>query len=131
MPALLKAVHVTCAGLSFTGFVLRGVLMLRDSPRRRLPVVRVLPHVVDTLLLVSAVGLAAQLHVSPLRAPWLAAKLIALVCYIGLGFVALRFGPDRRVRATAWVLALATFAYIVAVAATHSPLPWSAATATR
>lgn len=124
--ALLKAVHVGCVAVSGAGFVLRGIWMLRDSPRLRASWVRVAPHVVDTLLLASAVGLAIGLHQYPLVHDWLTAKVVGLVVYIGLGMVALRFGPTRRVRAGAWVLALATFAYIVVVALTRQVLPWAA-----
>jgi uncharacterized membrane protein SirB2 len=39
-----------------------------------------------------------------------------------LGSLALRPGRSRRARATAFVLALGTFAYIVSVAITRDPL---------
>lgn len=95
--------------------------MLRDSARLHARWVRIAPHVVDTLLLVSAIGLAVQLRLSPVQHTWLLAKIVALLLYIGLGVVALRRGRNRLVRALAWVAALATYLYIVAVAVTKSP----------
>jgi uncharacterized membrane protein SirB2 len=80
-----------------------------------------MPHVVDTVLLASAVVLAWQLRLSPLAAPWLAAKIIGLVVYIALGMVALRFGRTLRTRATALAAAVAVFAWIVSVAFTKDP----------
>lgn len=122
----LKFFHIACVLLSYALFFVRGVWMLRASPILQARWVRVVPHVVDTLLLGSAILLAAQLDISPLSAPWLMAKIIALLCYIGLGTVALKRGKTRQIRLTAWLASQAVFFYIVAVALTHNPLPWQA-----
>ena len=44
---------------------------------------------------------------------------------IGLGTAALKHGKTRRARIAAWLAAQAVFFYIVAVALTRDPLPWS------
>ncbi|NBS56528.1 MAG: regulator SirB, partial [Betaproteobacteria bacterium] len=49
--AALKAIHVTSAILSISGFAARGVLMLAGSPLLKTRFVRIAPHVVDTVLL--------------------------------------------------------------------------------
>jgi uncharacterized membrane protein SirB2 len=49
------------------------------------------------------------------------AKIVGLVAYIALGMVALRPGLPTPIRATGWIAALATFAYIVSVAITKNP----------
>ena len=82
---------------------------------------KTLPHVVDTVLIASAIWLAWMLRLSPADAPWLAAKLVGLLLYIALGMVALRFGRTKGIRAIAWIAALLTFGYIVSVALTKSP----------
>jgi uncharacterized membrane protein SirB2 len=99
--------------------------MIRGSPRLASRWVRIVPHVVDTLLLASAVALAVLLRQNPLVQPWLAAKLIALGAYIGLGTVALKRGRTPRIRIVAWIAAQAVFVYIVCVALTRNPLPWT------
>jgi len=119
---LLKLTHVTCVALSYAGFVLRGIWMIRDSPVLERRWVRVLPHVVDTVLLASAIALAVVLKQYPLVEPWLTAKVAGLVLYIVLGMVALRYGTTRGVRMGAWIAAQAVFLYIVAVALTRSVL---------
>ena len=119
--AFLKATHVACVALSYLGFVVRGVWMMRGSAWLQKRWVRIAPHVVDTLLLASAVGLAVLLRLNPAAHPWLAAKIIALVIYIVLGTIALRRGRTRATRIGAWVGAQAVFFYIVAVALTRSP----------
>ena len=98
--------------------------MLRDSALLQRRWARIVPQLVDTVLLASAIVLAIQLHFSPLEQPWLMAKIIALFVYIGVGLVALRLGRTRRVRLFAWLSGLVIFVYIVSVALTKSPLGW-------
>jgi len=119
----LKTVHVACATLSITGFLLRGYWTLRGSPLLRHPLTRVLPHVNDTLLLGAAIGLTLVLHQYPLVHGWLTAKVVALLAYIVLGAVALKHGRTRSIRTGALLGALAVFAYIVAVALARNPVP--------
>jgi uncharacterized membrane protein SirB2 len=83
--------------------------------------VKIVPHVVDTVLLASALFLAWQLGAEGTRG-WLAAKVVALLAYIVLGMIALKLGRTPAVRAAAFAAALATFGYIVSVAVTKSPL---------
>lgn len=118
----LKYVHVTTALVSGAGFAVRGVWMLRRSPRLQAPWVRVAPHVVDTLLLISGVTLAVGMGFSPVSQPWLASKLVLLVLYIGCGMAALRRGRSMRIRTAALLLALSCYALIVASAVAHRPL---------
>ncbi len=98
--------------------------MLRDSPSLQQRWVKIAPHTVDTVLLASAIALAWQLGISPLAAPWLAAKIVALLLYIVLGTVALKRGKTKRIRLLAWLAAQGVFFYIVSVAVTHDPAPW-------
>lgn len=122
----LKHVHVTAVALSGTLFLLRGGLMLADSPRLRDRWARILPHVIDTLLLASAIGLVLWSGQIPFVQPWLGAKVVALCFYIVLGSIALKRGRSKGARVLALLLALSVFAYIVAVAVTRQVLPWLA-----
>ncbi len=119
---LIKSMHELSALASFTLFALRGVWMLRDSPLLSRRWVKILPHAIDTLLLASAITLTLMLHQYPLTHAWLSAKLVALLVYIGLGLVALRYGKTKGVRAAAWIGALAVFIYIASVALSHDPV---------
>jgi uncharacterized membrane protein SirB2 len=121
---LLKTIHVSCVVLSGSGFFARGLLMLNESPLLTARLVRIAPHVIDTGLLASAIAMAWLARLSPLAHPWLGAKIIALLVYIGIGMVALKRGRTRRVRVTAFVAALTTFGYIVSVALTRQAVPW-------
>lgn len=122
MYTALKHLHVATVTLSFGLFVLRGIWMLVDSPRLQRRWVRIAPHFIDTVLLASAIGLAAILHQYPFVRGWLTAKLAGLVLYIILGSLALKRGPTKLIRAVAWIAAMVVFGYIASVAVTHSPL---------
>jgi len=125
-PLILKSIHVTCVACSYLLFVLRGIWMLRTSPHLQQRWIKIAPHVVDTVLLASAIALAWQYALSPLETPWLAAKILALLLYIAIGSIALKRGKSRRTRLLAWLSAQAVFLYIVSVAVTHDPMPWTA-----
>jgi uncharacterized membrane protein SirB2 len=112
--------------LSYSLFFLRGLWVLRVSPIIHQRWVRIAPHIIDTVLLGSAITLAAQLGISPLTTPWLLAKIIALLLYIVLGSIALKRGKTRRLRLIAWLAAQAIFFYMVLTALAHDPMPWRA-----
>ena len=118
----LKHLHMSCAWLSITGFALRSYWMLRGSALLQHRLSKVLPHIVDTVLLASAIAMLFQLGLWPTQPPWLFAKLVALLVYIGLGMVALRFGRTAGIRAGAAAGALLTASYILGVAYSKSAL---------
>ena len=115
----IKHIHITFAALSGGFFLLRGLWMLLDSPMLQQRWVRIVPHVVDTLLLTSALALVFWSGQYPFVQSWLTAKVLALMAYIVLGTIALKRGKTKGVRTFALLAALATFAYIVAVALTR------------
>ncbi|KPK07487.1 MAG: regulator SirB [Betaproteobacteria bacterium SG8_39] len=116
-----KSIHVGCVVVSLAGFGVRGLLMLADSPRLSARLVRVAPHIVDTLLLASALWLAWLLGQYPFVHAWLTAKVLGLLAYIGFGTVALRRGRTKSLRSAALVAATLAAAYVVAVALTRDP----------
>ncbi|MFB9240563.1 SirB2 family protein [Massilia antarctica] len=118
----VKHLHMSCAALSIGLFALRGVWMLRGSAQLAQRWVKVAPHLVDTVLLASALTMVVWSGQYPFVQPWLGAKVVALVVYIVLGAVALKPGRPKRVRAIAFGAALLTVAYIVAVALTRRVL---------
>ena len=126
MTSLLKHVHVTCVVLSISGYLVRGVWMLRESPWLQKKWVRVAPHVIDTILLGSAILLAMQIQQYPFVQAWLTAKVLALIAYIVVGVIGLKYGGTKKIRVGAWLGAIAIFLYIVLVAFTRQVLPFIA-----
>jgi uncharacterized membrane protein SirB2 len=121
----VRALHVGCAALSIAGFVARGALMLAGSPLLGTRFVRVAPHVVDTVLLASAIWLAWFLGQIHFAHAWITAKIAALLAYIVFGTIALKRGKTKEIRAAAFAAALASAGYIVWVALTRDATPWS------
>lgn len=124
MYSTLETIHVACVVASGAGFLLRGALMLADSPLLATRFARIAPHVVDSALLAAGVTMAVIGHISPLAHPWLATKIGALAAYIVLGSIALKRGRTRAVRGVALAAAVGTYAYIVGVALTRNPALW-------
>lgn len=117
---MIKNIHIICAILSFAGFFLRGILSLFQPMILQKKWVKVLPHVVDSILLTSAVVMLYTMNLSILKNDWLIAKIIALVLYIALGMIALRPSFAINIRILTWIFALTVFIYIVSVAITKS-----------
>ncbi|WP_232846446.1 SirB2 family protein [Amphritea pacifica] len=119
----LKHTHITFAALSILFFTLRGYWMLSTPEKLQQRWVRIAPHIIDTLLLVSAIVLTITISQYPFTHNWLTAKLIALIAYIVLGTIALKRGKTKGIRTLAFVLALICAAYIVWVALHHTAFP--------
>jgi uncharacterized membrane protein SirB2 len=118
----IKHVHVTFATLSIILFFVRGLWMLADSTLLQRCWVKVVPHMVDTVLLASALTMVVWSAQYPLVQNWLTAKVVALVAYILLGTIALKRGKTKAIRTGAFILALLVFGYIVTVALTKQAI---------
>ena len=115
-------VHVSAFILSISGFIFRGILHFRGSDLVKRKWLKITPHIIDTVLIISAIILLIQNGLNLLTTPWLLAKLIALIFYIALGLIAFRFSKTTRVRMLAWSGAILLFAYICTVAVTKNPM---------
>ncbi len=119
----LKIIHASCAILSILGFAGRGFLKVT---RNQVPgnfVYRVLPHIIDTILLLSALILVVISGQYPFVVPWVTAKVFALLAYIGLGISLMRADTDKRGRVVLYTLSLISGVYILLVAMTKNPVP--------
>ncbi|MBI5451470.1 MAG: SirB2 family protein [Gammaproteobacteria bacterium] len=117
----LKIIHQVTVLVSISLFAVRGIWMVQGSGRLQQRWLRIVPHVNDTVLLVSAVGLMIMLGQYPLVQSWLTAKVVALIVYIMLGLIAFRPNFPQTVKVTAWCLAMLVYFYILSVAITKSP----------
>lgn len=125
MPYLaIRHLHITFAALSIGLFVLRAGFTLAKRDWRAWRLLRWLPHLNDTLLLMAAITLATLSHQYPLQANWLTAKVLALLAYIGLGRQALKSDLPSKHRLPYLAGALLSVSYIVAVAMTRRPFPF-------
>ena len=120
--ATIKIAHQTAVVLSISGFLIRGAASLIGASWINTRLAKTLPHLVDTVLLLSALWLAwTLLRLAPGNAPWIIAKVGGLLVYIILGVIALRAGRPKAVRIAAWLGALVTAGWIVSVALAKNP----------
>lgn len=122
----LRDLHVGFVTLSGGLFALRGALHLAAHPVVNRRWVRILSWCIDTVLLGAGALLMIALHQYPLAQPWLSLKLLLLLVYIALGYVALKRARTRRGRALALLAALVVFAYMIGIAMHHHVAGWFA-----
>ena len=122
----IKILHLIMAALSISGFAVRGYWMMSRSEYLSHRVVKIAPHVIDTVFLLSGIWLAVVLSANTFSQPWLLAKIDGLVADIVLGTIAIKRGPTMKVRIVAFIAALLAFAYIVGPAMMKSPASWFA-----
>jgi uncharacterized membrane protein SirB2 len=120
---LLKQLHITFAILTLISFSIRGFWMVKESSLLHRKLTHILPHIIDTILLTTAVTMVFIAGLSPLAQSWLSAKILALLVYILLGTIALKRGSTKSIRIISLIGALLVFSYIVFVALTKSPIP--------
>ncbi|MFT5674247.1 MAG: putative membrane protein SirB2 [Paraglaciecola sp.] len=117
---LVKIFHIICVIVSLSGFVMRGILKLTDSKIVHNKLVKVLPHVVDTLLLISAITLVVISGMYPWLVSWVGVKLVALVAYIIVGSIFMHSEVKGWAQYSWFALSLFIAGYIVLVALTKS-----------
>lgn len=115
---LIKQIHVGAVLASGGFFLLRGLWMMQESSLLNSKFARIVPHVIDTVLLLAAIVLLVQLGTLPL---WVQVKIGALFLYIFLGMLAFRLAKGYGARVLAFFLALGVFAFIMSVAITKTP----------
>jgi uncharacterized membrane protein SirB2 len=118
----IRAVHIGSVMASGTLFLLRGVALNLFGWRWALAwPLRYLSWTVDTVLLTAALMLITIVHQYPFIDGWLTVKVVLLVPYVVLGYMALR-GETRRTRLASFAGAAVTFLFIYSVARAHDPL---------
>ena len=122
MYMMVKHIHLTAIALSFILFVLRFIWVMSNSGMMQQKWVKVLPHIIDTVLLLSAITLCIILTQYPIYQPWLTEKVLGLIAYIVLGLFALKLGKTKAVKTVSFIAAVAVFAMIGKIAVTKSPL---------
>ncbi len=115
---IFKHIHMTAALASGAFFLLRGLWMMQESSLFNARLVRVLPHVIDTILLVSALVLVGMMGKFPV---FVLVKVVALFVYIALGMMAFRFLKSWGGRVFMFFSALVVYAFIVSVAISKHP----------
>ena len=83
---------------------------------------KVLPHVIDTLLLSMGIALAVKYYINPLEQLWLAEKLVALAAYIFTGYYTLKLARNKTMQIIGYFGAMGWILLIVRLVMTREPL---------
>ena len=116
-------VHLGAVGLSAILLAVRFAL-LTATPDPLPRVLRIAPGIVDLVLVASAVTLCVVLGLYPLQQPWLTAKAVGLLVYLGCAHPAVAPGMATGRRVLLLVVAVLALVYNVAVALRADPTPW-------
>jgi len=86
----LKHLHVTLVAVSVLLFVLRFFWVSIGASIASKKWVKIVPHIIDTALLLTIVGMLIHWQMWPWETPWLINKVIGLVGYILFGLIAMK-----------------------------------------
>lgn len=111
---------MSTAFISISLFIIRGFWVFNHSDMMNKKWVKIIPHVNDTILLITAIILAVTIQQYPFVDSWLTAKFVALIVYIVFGMFALKRVKEMKTKMIFFVLALIMFGYIVGVALTRT-----------
>src|SRR5690625_2100352 len=118
-----KHLHTSFAALSIIFFIIRAYWSVLERWCLQNTFVRVVPHIIDTLFLLSGLAMAFTIGFNH---PWLIAKTIGLIAYIYVGIFAIRRGRTPQIRLLSAVIAVLIYVYIVGIALNKSVLSFFA-----
>ena len=117
---MIKLIHMSTAFISITFFMVRGFWVFNNAEMINKKWVKIVPHINDTILLVTAIILAVGIQQYPFTHDWLTAKFIALLLYIVFGTFALKRAKKIKNKIIFLILSLLIFSYIIGVALTRT-----------
>lgn len=118
----IRLVHIAAVLASGGLFLMRGAMHIAGARWASAAPLRYLSYTVDTVLLTAALMLMTIVQQYPFVDAWLTVKVLLLVVYVALAFLALSQGRRRAVRIGCWGAAVAVYAFIYSVARAHDPL---------
>ncbi len=122
MYAAVKHIHLTAIALSILLFVIRFIWSQFNPAFLQKKWVKIVPHIIDTVLLLSALWLCVIISQYPFVNDWLTFKVVGLVAYILLGMFALKWGRSAPMRWIGFIGAIIWLVLIANVAITKQPM---------
>lgn len=118
MYAAFKHLHMVAIALSVLLFVFRYGLVMANSSLLEKKFVKVTPHVVDTIMLLTGIALIFITGFMPFTesGSWLTQKLSCVLAYFALGYFTLKHGKNKVFKTFAflgslgWLMAAAKIA---------------------
>ncbi len=122
MYMMAKHLHLTAVGLSIFLFVLRFIWAQFNPDFLKKKWVKVVPHIIDTVLLGSALWLCTIISQYPFVDSWVTFKVVGVLAYIAMGMLALKWGRTIAMKWVGFIGALAWLALTAKVAITKQAL---------
>ena len=116
MYMFVKHLHLTAVVLSLSLFTLRFVWALKGSQMLQKKWVKIVPHVIDTLLLASALTLCVIIVQYPFVDSWLTEKVIGVIGYIFMGFWTLKWAKNTVTRCAGFIGAIVFVVFTAKIA---------------
>ncbi|GAA0858266.1 SirB2 family protein [Aliiglaciecola litoralis] len=117
-----KHLHMTAVVLTILFFIVRFFWLMRGSDMLMKKWVKISPHIIDTILLASAVALCFLVPWNPLQHPWLWQKILLVVIYILMGFYVLKRANSTAARWTGFAVGMVCLALAGKMAVTKQAL---------
>ncbi|GLR72422.1 SirB2 family protein [Agaribacter marinus] len=118
MYATLKHIHMSFAAISIILFIVRFVLTIEKPHLKEKFYFDRLPHIADTILVVSAIGMTQYFQYIHFTFSWLQIKLLFVVLYVIFGFIAYKKVEVFTYKCLFFALSLISFSIVVKIAIT-------------
>ncbi|GAB2910729.1 SirB2 family protein [Rheinheimera gaetbuli] len=116
-----KHFHLLMVVLSVSFLLVRYAMSLKPAAMLQHKFFKITPHIIDTLLLISAVLLMLAIQQYPFVHAWLTEKFIAVLAYIALAVMAFR-GRTTFIRGLCFLGSLGWLGLAIRVAITKQPV---------
>jgi len=118
---ILAKAHSGIAILALLIYVIRGAMMLADSPKTNSRGILSVASIVTIILFGLGVYLGFMKHLS-FADGFVLTKIIGLLLFVALGVIALKKGLSKPIASILWLLGLLAFIYTYLIA-THKLAP--------
>lgn len=118
----LKYLHIVSVAAGFALLFVRGLWVMQSFPEPQEKWVRVLPHAVDAVLVLSGIVLLAMSPLSGWPGDWLTVKLALVIGYAMLALYLFRGARAMVIKILAWLLTLLILLFIATIAVLRNPL---------
>ncbi|GBL03360.1 SirB2 family protein [Glaciecola sp. KUL10] len=125
MYEMAKHIHLSVVVVSVALFIVRFIFLMKGSELMKKKALKVVPHVVDTFLLISAIWLVTMSPMVNVDG-WLASKIVGLVLYIVSGLFAFKWAKNNRMRLLGFFSAMIWLSVTFGVAVSKQPLSFLA-----
>ncbi len=113
---MIKSIHLIFIFSSFISFTGRIALSVFKPQLLQNKAIKIAPHIIDTVLLISGISLVFQGNWLQAEYGWIISKFILLLAYIALGVMAMRLSGPKRWAAFLAAVICFIFIFIIAIA---------------